>query len=142
MSPQGFKARVGSLSTIRNEVAKDMFLQVCVCPQEGGWWYPSMPCRWYPSMPCSRSPGGGCAIPACIAGGIPACLATGLQGGAWFGVPGQGGCLVYRGLLLGGQGLLWGAGIPACTEADTSLGRDGYFCGRYASHWNAFLFAL
>ena len=43
----------------------------------------------------------GDAIPACIAGGIPACLATGLGGGAWSG----------------------GAGIPACTEAD-SLPRE------------------
>ena len=34
-----------------------MFLQVCVCPQEGG---------------------GG--IPACLVGGIPACLAAGLWG--------------------------------------------------------------
>ena len=30
-----------------------MFLQVCVCPQEGC--YPSMHCRWYPSMSCSRT---------------------------------------------------------------------------------------
>ena len=37
-----------------------MFLQVCVCPQEGGW----------------------CAIPTCIAGGISACLAAGL--GGWY----------------------------------------------------------
>ena len=53
----------------------------------------------------------------------------------------------------------WGVGIPACTEADppgadtppgadippgadTPLGRDGYCCGRYATYWNAFLFAL
>ena len=42
--------------TVRNKVAKVMFLQVCVCPQGGGC-YPSMHCRWYPSMPCSRSPG-------------------------------------------------------------------------------------
>ena len=46
-----------SIFTVCNEVAKVMFLQVCVCPQEGG--YPSMPCRWYPSIPCSRSLGGG-----------------------------------------------------------------------------------
>ena len=36
-------------------------------------------------------------------------------------------------------GLLPGGGIPACTEADPPLGRDGYYCGRYASYWNAFL---
>ena len=85
--------------TVRNEVAKVMFLQVCVCPQGRG--YPRMPCRWYPSMPCSRSPGG--AISACIAGGIPACLATGLQGAAWSrGVSAPGGLPGPRGLLPGG----------------------------------------
>ena len=135
--------------TIRNEVAKVIFLQVCVCPQWG--WYPSMPCRWYPSMPCSRSPGG-CAIPACIAGGIPACLATGLQGGcAWSGgVAWSRGCLVQGVSALGGVcsqggvcsggsglgGLLWRGhwGRPPR--------RDSYCCRRYASHWNAFLFAF
>ena len=44
--------------TVCNEVAKVMFLQVCVCPR-----------------------GGGGGIPACLAGGIPTCLAAGLQGG-------------------------------------------------------------
>ena len=42
-----------------------------------------------------------------------------------------------------------GRHIPACTGADTPPGShppgrhpqaDGYFCGRYASYWNAFLF--
>ena len=49
-----------NLITVRNEVAKVMFLQVSVCPQGGG------------------------GIPACLAGGIPVCLTTGLQGAAWF----------------------------------------------------------
>ena len=40
--------------TLRNEVAKVMFLHVSVILFTGGWWYPSMHCRWYPSMPCSR----------------------------------------------------------------------------------------
>ena len=30
--------------------------------------------------------------------------------------------------------------IPACTEADTPPPADGYYCGRYASYWIAFLF--
>ena len=51
----------GTIVTVRNEVAKVMFLQVPVCPRGGGG-YPSMPCRWYPIMPCSRSPGGGCLL--------------------------------------------------------------------------------
>ena len=61
--------------TVRNEIAKVMFLQVCVRPRGGvvsqhalqvvsqhalqqvwgGW--------WYPSMPCSRSRGGGVPAP-------------------------------------------------------------------------------
>ena len=84
--------------TVRNEVAKVMFLQVSLCPQ--GWWYPSMPCRWYPSMPCSRSLGG-CLLGRGVSawrGGV--CLAGGcLLGG---GVPALGGCLLQGGLLLGG----------------------------------------
>ena len=65
--------------------------------------------------------------------------------GAWsrgcmvWGVPGPGGCLVMGGVCsLGRVWLLPGGGIPACTEAEPP-GRDGYCCGRYASHWNAFL---
>ena len=42
--------------TVRNEIAKVMFLQVSVCPRGDG-------------------------ILACFAGGIPACLAAGLGGG-------------------------------------------------------------
>ena len=60
---------------VRNEVAKVMFPQACVCPQ----------------------------------GGL---LPGGVHG------PGR--------------------GFPACTEA-APPGRDGYCCGRYASHRNAFL---
>ena len=89
-----------TIITVPNEVAKVMFLQVCVCPWGGGG-YPGMPCRWYPSMPCSRSRGGG--IPACLAGGIPACLAAGLQGG----VPALGGGFLLPG---GGGACSWGCG--------------------------------
>ena len=47
------------LITVRNEVAKVMFLHVSVILSTGRWGcYPSMRCRWYPSMPCSR---GGCS---------------------------------------------------------------------------------
>ena len=46
--------------TVRNEVAKVMFLQVCVC------------------VTCSRSPGGGVVSQQALqGGGIPACLAGG-----------------------------------------------------------------
>ena len=81
---------------------------------------------------------GVCAIPACIAGGIPACLATGLQGV----VPG------LRGLLQGVPapgGSAPGGSAPRevsqhVLRQTPPPGRDGYCCGRYASHWNAFLF--
>ena len=101
--------------TVRNEVAKVMFLQVSVC-QQGGL------------LP------GGCLL----RGGVPGPGGPGLggawSGGAWsWGVPGHGGCL-----LLGASVAAPGGGIPACTEAEPP-GRDGYCCGRYASHWNAFL---
>ena len=68
-----------AIITLRNEIAKVMFLHVSVSHSVHGGCYPSIHCRWYPSMPFSR----GCGIPACIAGGIPACLAEGgclLQG--------------------------------------------------------------
>ena len=63
-----------SLVTVRNEVAKVMFLQVSVCLQGGipACLAGGIPAclaaglQGYPSMPCSRSPGG---IPACLAGG-------------------------------------------------------------------------
>ena len=48
--------------TVRNEVAKVMFLQVSVMLSTGELCYPSMHCRWYPSMPCSRSPEGGVQV--------------------------------------------------------------------------------
>ena len=71
--------------TVRNEVAKVMFLQVCVCPRRGGGGYPSMDCRWYPSMPCSRSLGGRGGIQAHTQGGsLGRSVQVGcLLGGGW-----------------------------------------------------------
>ena len=55
-------------------------------------------------------------------------------GGAWS----PGGSCSRGGLLPG----VW-CFFPACTEAEPpSPGRDGYCCGRYAFHWNAFLYLL
>ena len=110
-----------------------------VCLSTGGGWYPSMPCRWYPSMPFNRSPGGGVLFQhalqvvsqhalqqvsgGCLVwGSAPSwCLVWGdvcSQGVcSWGGVPG------LRGSARGG------AGIPACTEAntpgETTAGADG-----------------
>ena len=89
--------------TIRNEVAKVVFLQECVCPQRGTW---------------SRgvSAPGGCLLQ----GGV-------CSGGAWsWRVPGLGGgvfapegCLLLGvGCLVPGGSAPRGVGIPACTEAD------------------------
>ena len=63
--------------TIRNEVAKVMFLQMCVCPQGG---IPACLAGGIPACLAAGLQVEGCAIPACIAGDIPACFATGLQG--------------------------------------------------------------
>ena len=112
---------------------------------------------------------GGGGIPACLAAGLQGgvlsqhalqqvsrgrsapggCLVQGGSAPGGVSAP-RDWCLVRRGLVQGGPGpggcLLQGvsaprgAGIPACTEADPPPGRDGYCCGRYASHWNAFLF--
>ena len=94
-------------------------------------------------MPCSRSPGGVLSQHALQVVSQHALqqVSRGVPGPE--GVPGPGGS-APRGCLVGGclvwRGCSWGgAGIPACTEADLPPpGRDGYCCGRYASHWNAF----
>ena len=95
------------LITVRNEVAKVKFLQLCVCPQ-----------------------GGGGGISACLAGGIPACLATGLQGGsAPWGVPAMGGLLLGGACSKGGCLLLgvcsrgvcsWGVWRPPLKQTATA----------------------
>ena len=78
------------------------------------------------------------------------CLSTG-EGGAWSrGVWSWGWGLLLGGGAPGPRGGVcsWGmpgprrVGIPACTEADPPPGRDGHCSGRYASYWNAFLFAV
>ena len=91
----------------------------------GGGWYPSMPCRWYPSMPCSRSRG--VCYPSMHCRWYPSMPCNRSQGGVpdW-GVPARG-------------GLLPGGLVSQHALRQTPPGRDGYCCGRYASHWNAFL---
>ena len=126
----------------------------------GGGWYPNMHCWWYPSMLCSRSAGGGeVGIPACLAGDIPACLAGLWGGGVSRPTPrgevegsGQGGLETHtRGdLQVHSQGGL--RPTPRWVSRPTPRGCvfqhalrqtppvDGYYRGRYASCWNAFLF--
>ena len=66
------------LITIRNEVAKVMFLQMYVCPRGRGR-YPSMPCRWYPTYLVAGLQGG-CLLPGgCLLLGV-ACSGTGCEG--------------------------------------------------------------
>ena len=72
-------------------------------------------------------------------------------------VPGPGGCLVpggtwsWRVCSGGGGAWSWGVCSEECLvpEGVCSQGgawwrtpQDGYFCGRYASYWNAFLFFI
>ena len=116
---------------------------------------------------CSQGGGGG-GIPACIAG-LQAHTQGGswgvwpggdrqahTQGGSWRVWPGGITRPTPRGEVsrstLGEGGVsrptprgrfprhIPGGIIPACTEADIPPA-DGYCCGRYASYWNAFLFA-
>ena len=129
------------LITVRNEVVKVMFLQVRVYPQEvsipacladgipaclvAGLWgvcYPSMHCRWHPSMPYNRSPGGV----------VPGLGVSAPRGLVWGGLV-AGGCAWAGGSAPGGL-------VSQYPLRQTPPGRDGYCCGRYASHWNAFLF--
>ena len=124
-----------SLSSTYRVTNADLSHTPQVCRQKGGasvveYSYPTIPfmkktqrilllppanivCEGYVFTGVCLSTGG--AIPACIAGGIPACLAAGLQGGS---APG---------------------GVPDTGGAWSRPPWDGYYCGRYASFWNAFL---
>ena len=109
--------QLGFFVTVRNEVAKVMFLQVSICPQGlGGGGIPACIAGGVPACLAAGLHGGGCAIPACIAGGIPACLATSLKGGGLLpGGSGPGGVPALGGMVLGGTwswgGLLPGGGL-------------------------------
>ena len=116
--------------TVRNEVAKFMFLHMSVSHSvHRGRGVLSQHGLQVVSQHALQQRG---AIPACIAGAISACLAAG--GSAPGGVPAPGGSAP------GGACSRWGLppsrgdGYPPCFKA------DGYCCGRYASYWNAFLF--
>ena len=109
--------------TVRNEVAKVMFLQVSVILFRGGeGWVVSQHALQVVSKHALHQ--GECAIQACLAagGGLP-----------WGGVPaprgptlGEGGCSRGSCLLLGG----------ACSGG----GGDPPGSRQHASYWNAFLF--
>ena len=102
-NPRSATDKVGII-TICNEVVKVMFLQVCVCIQEGGG-IPACLAASIPACLAAGLQGGG--IPACLTGGIPAYLAAGLRGG---GACSQGGSC-SGGCLLPGGCLLWGGGV-------------------------------
>ena len=99
-------------ATKLGQVRSNIFRSVCqeFCSQ-GGWWYPSMHCR----SPRGKLRG----------------LAWGVSRPTSRGFPGP--------HLVGSPGTHLGGGIPACTEVDTPLPADSYYCERYASYWNAFL---
>ena len=119
-----------TIFTVRNEVAKVMFLHLCVCPQggmpglgDGG----SGRGRW-------PGPGGGCLVP-----GGPG------PGGAWsqgrylvLGVPGLRGVPALRGP--GPWGVLGPGGVLSQHALRQTPPPPSYCCGRYVSYWNAFLY--
>ena len=87
--------------TVRNEVAKVIFLQVCVCPQGGGAWLGG------------SGPGGVPGPRGVCSQEVPA-----PGGRVW-----SGGCLVLGGSAPEGGVCSWGGGgIPAYTEADLPPG--------------------
>ena len=129
---------VTSVITVRNEVAKVMFLQVSVCPQGGG------------------------GILACLAGGIPACLAArgvlsqhALQVVSQHalqqvsrGVPGLGGAWSWGGLLWGAcsrgmptpEGCLLLGGVDETPPKQTATVVDGMHpTGMHSCWWMAFI---
>ena len=88
----------------------------------------------YPSMPCSRSRGGGVLSQHAL----QVLSQHGLQQVSGGGMPGLGGSAL-RGGCSGGCLFLGGGWYPSM-HWGRPPGRDGCCCGRYASHWNAFLF--
>ena len=113
------------LVTIHNEVAKVMFLHVCVCPQWGGEWeyldrYP-LGTRYTPPGP--GTPPRTRYIP----------LGPGTPPGTRYTPRDQ----VHP----PDQVHLPGPGTPPGTRYTPPPG-DGYCSGRYASYWNAFLFTV
>ena len=97
------------------------------CPAagfQGGWWFPSMPCRFPGPHPWGKLRG--------LARGV----SRSTPGrGVSRPTPGRGVSrpTPRRGLQAHTRG---GVCVPACTEADPP---DGYCCGQFASYWNAFL---
>ena len=118
-----------------NEVAGRLcfYSRLWFCSSGGG--------GWYPSMPCSRSRGGGVLYQHALQvsrptprGEVEGDLAGGVSPGPQ-----------PRGKLRG----IWPGGISRPTTKEEVEGeptlpppRDGYYCGRYASYWNAFLFKI
>ena len=90
--------------TVPNEVAKVMFLQVCVCPRGGD--LPGLGGVWSRGV---SVPGGAWSQGGCLLTGEYLVLE----------VSATGGCPVLGGVCSGGRGA-WSQGvdIPACTEAD------------------------
>ena len=125
---------VMSIITIRNKVAKVMFLQVCVCPQGGIWSGPSGGvwgclllgggvCSWGMSAPgvCSQ---GGCLLWGVSAPREGVCSQRGLL---WVA------CLLWGGVSAWGC-LLWGVSAPGGVF---SLGVSalGGVCFQGCLHW-------
>ena len=121
-----FRKGIFEFITARKRSLRRLGFYKCLTVHGGGGWYPRMPCRWYPSMPC-RSPGG-------VSRPTPRGRLRGLAGGGSPG-PHLGGLQAHtRGSPGPHPGVYpsmhWGRPPTA----------DDYWCGRYASYWNTFLF--
>ena len=127
--------------TVRNEVAKVMFLHVSVILSTGGML--SQHALQVVSQHALQGGGGVvCAIPACIAGGIPACLAVGVCVLSQHALQVVSQHALQQGEVCSQGGACWGRSARGGGGVKTPPKSDGYCCGRYASYWNAFLFKV
>ena len=99
------------------DVCSDIMKQECIpvgCVPAARWPYARV---CFPPPGGVLSPGGGL-----LPGGVCVCSWGCMLGGCLLqGVSALGGCLLWGMSAPGGWCLLWGGGIPACTEADTPL---------------------
>ena len=113
------------LITVRNEVAKVMFLQACVCPQGGSTWPGIPPGRYTP--PAGTPPGRYTPPDQVPPRQVPPQdqVHPPRQVPPWAGLPRPG---------------TPPPGTRYTTPRAGAPPRYGHCCGQYTSYWNAFLF--
>ena len=123
--------------TVRNKVAKVMVLQVCVCP----WGVVSQHALQVVSQHALQLFSRGMLSQHALQVVSQHALQQ-VSGGV---MPGLGGCLFPGGACSqggpgpGGSAPTVGGLVSQHALRQTPPRRNGYCCGRYASHWNAFL---